>query len=81
MKTLKGMLRGSVRRRTTQDTDVRVAPVVTGIAHLEFRLCSGQWMTSKTYILDVGDGRDDVDATVTRALADLAEDQRRYPAI
>jgi len=57
-----------------------IVPMALSSVHFEFRLVRGQWITSRTYALDIGDDREDVERIVAAALDDLAEDQRRYPA-
>jgi hypothetical protein len=78
MPMLRGLLRRALRNRAP---DARVSVVEESRNMLMFRLVQGGWMTARVYIIDVSDDRNDVIDVLHRALADLAEDQRRYPAI
>lgn len=77
---LRGALRRGLRERGP-NLDIRVAAVTASETHMEFRLVVGQWVTSRTHMLVVGDDAEDVSDVVARALVDLLEDMITHPAM
>jgi hypothetical protein len=61
--------------------DARLSIVEESRHVLLFRLVQGGWTTSRVYMIDVSDEGDEVIDVLNRALADLVQDQQRYPAV